>query len=193
MAIIGSGPGCVRFLSTSPPEPIHPCCIRDLLLRRTACCPQSAGDHQPRWRSRATCPMAPRKRSRRSWEVMRTTDPPSIDPKAIDVLISGHTHAPSLSETERRMASAPWWSTRRVLAAMSTISPRLKGPPVSSPVRADRRAGLRAGRLAPGGAVGEPQVRRPRLSRIQPLLSWGRRPPQPPPDARAHVRSSATV
>jgi hypothetical protein len=38
-----------------------------------------------------------------------------------------------------------------------------------------------------------PKPAQQRLSRIERLLSWGRRPPQPPPDSRPRVRASATV
>ena len=56
---------------------------------------------------------------------------PSIDPTAIDVFISGHTHAPSLSEMARKDGRrAVVVNSGCLFAATAPISPRLAGPPV---------------------------------------------------------------
>jgi hypothetical protein len=39
----------------------------------------------------------------------------------------------------------------------------------------------------------QPKPARQRLTRIERLLSWGRMPPQPPPEAKPRVMASATV
>jgi UDP-2,3-diacylglucosamine pyrophosphatase LpxH len=120
---------------------------------------------------------------------------PSLDPKAIDVFISGHTHAPSLSEMARQDGRrAVVVNSGCFLRQMQPISPRLKGPPVfiSKFELTHARVYVRDGSLQVE-LWENPKPAGQRLSRIERLLSWGRRPPQPPPGARARVRSSATV
>ena len=120
---------------------------------------------------------------------------PSIDPKAIDVFISGHTHAPSLSEMARQDGRrAVVVNSGCFLRQMQPIKPRLKGPPVfiSKFELTHARVYVRDGSLQVE-LWENPKPAGQRLSRIERLLSWGRRPPQPPPHARARVRSSATL
>jgi UDP-2,3-diacylglucosamine pyrophosphatase LpxH len=55
----------------------------------------------------------------------------SLDPAAIDVFVSGHTHLPSLDEVDKRgggtavMVNSGCW-----LRQLQPVSPRLKGPPI---------------------------------------------------------------
>ncbi|HKH76353.1 MAG TPA: metallophosphoesterase [Rubrobacteraceae bacterium] len=68
-------------------------------------------------------------------EVLRDeAQPPmdaTMDPTAIDVFVSGHTHLPSLDEVERSggktgvMVNSGCW-----LRQLQPVSPRLKGPPI---------------------------------------------------------------
>jgi UDP-2,3-diacylglucosamine pyrophosphatase LpxH len=120
---------------------------------------------------------------------------PSLDPSTVDVFVSGHTHLPSLEEVERpdgRRCVAV--NSGCFLRQLQPVSPRLKGPPVfvSRFVLTHVRIyaedeGLRVELWE------QPKPARQSLTRIERLLSWGRRPPQPPPDAEARVRAAATV
>lgn len=120
---------------------------------------------------------------------------PSIDPTTIDVFISGHTHVPSLSEMERPDGRRTVVvNSGTFLRQLNPILPRLKGPPVfiSKFVLTHARVYVRDGSLHVE-LWEHPKRARQRLSRIERLLSWGRRPPQPPPHASPRVRASATV
>jgi UDP-2,3-diacylglucosamine pyrophosphatase LpxH len=120
---------------------------------------------------------------------------PSIDPKTIDVFVSGHTHLPSLTEMERRDGRrAAIVNSGCFLRQLNPISPYLKGPPVfvSRFVLTHARLYVRDGSLHVE-LWEHPKRARQKLSRIERLLSWGRRPPEPPSDASPRVRASAAL
>jgi hypothetical protein len=120
---------------------------------------------------------------------------PSLDPTTIDVFVRGHTHLPSLSEMERPegrravMVNSGCW-----LRQLQPVAPHLKGPPVFV-----SRFVLTHVRVFAQGAQlrvelwEQPKPARERLSWIERLLSWRRRPPQPPPGSKPRVRAPATV
>ncbi len=120
---------------------------------------------------------------------------PAVDPMSIDVFVSGHTHLPSFSELEtpdgRRVVavnSGCW------LRQLQPVSPRLKGPPVfvSKFVLTYVRAFAQEGRLRVE-LWEQPKPAMQSLTRLERLLSWGRRPPQPPAGSKPHMRASATL
>lgn len=117
----------------------------------------------------------------------------SIDPREIDVFVSGHTHLPSLEEVERPdgrrvvIANSGCW-----LRQLQPISPHLRGPPVftSRFVLTHVRVFVRGPELQVE-LWEQPKPAGQKLTRIERLLSWGRRPAQPPRDAKPRVRASA--
>jgi hypothetical protein len=120
---------------------------------------------------------------------------PAVDPTTIDVFVSGHTHLPSFSEVEtpdgRRVVvvnSGCW------LRQLQPISPRLKGPPVfvSKFVLTYVRVFAQDGQLRVE-LWEQPKPAAQSLTRLERLLSWGRRPPQPPAGSKPHVRASTTL
>ena len=120
---------------------------------------------------------------------------PALDPTTIDVFVSGHTHLPSLSEMERPDGrSALMVNSGCFLRQLQPVSPHLKGPPVFvsrfvlTHVRVFAREGLLRTELWE-----QPKGARQRLSRIERLLSWGRRPQGPPREAKPRMLASATV
>ncbi len=120
---------------------------------------------------------------------------PDLDPTTIDVFVSGHTHLPSLSEMERPDGrSAVMVNSGCFLRQLQPISPHLKGPPVFvskfvlTHVRVFGQEGVLRAELWE-----RPKRARQRLSRIERLLSWGRRPQGPPQKARPRVVASASV
>lgn len=119
----------------------------------------------------------------------------SLDPATIDVFISGHTHLPSLEEVERSdgrravMVNSGCW-----LRQLQPVSPHLKGPPVfvSKFVLTYVLVSARDGEI--GVELWEhPKPARQRLSRIERLISWRRRPPQPASGSGPRVRARATL
>jgi len=125
----------------------------------------------------------------------RTPMDPSLDPTTVDVFVSGHTHLPSLTEVERPdggrvvVANSGCW-----LRQLQPISPHLKGPPVYvsrfvlTHVRVYARdASLRVELWE------QPKPARQSLTRLERLLSWRRRPPQPPQQAEPRVRSAFSL
>lgn len=120
---------------------------------------------------------------------------PSLDPTTVDVFVSGHTHLPSLSELEHpggrscvSVNSGCW------LRQLHPISPHLKGPPVfvSKFVLTHARVLVEDDTLRVE-LWEHPKPARQRLSRIERLLSWGRRPPQPGPASEPRVLTSTSV
>ena len=120
---------------------------------------------------------------------------PSLDPSTVDVFVSGHTHLPSLEEVEdsggrRRVAV----NSGCFLRQLHPVRPRLKGPPVfvSRFVLTHARVYARDGALRVE-LWEQPRPARQSLGRIERLLSYGRRPPQPPEDAEARVLGRASL
>jgi UDP-2,3-diacylglucosamine pyrophosphatase LpxH len=119
----------------------------------------------------------------------------SLDPTTIDVFVSGHTHLPSLSELERADGRrAVMVNSGCFLRQLQPVSPHLKGPPVfvSKFVLTHVRVFVQEGALR-AELWEQPKPAKQRLSRIERLLSWGRRPQGPLPDSKPHVQASATV
>jgi hypothetical protein len=120
---------------------------------------------------------------------------PSLDPTAIDVFVSGHTHLPSLSETERADGRRTVMvNSGCFLRQLQPVSPHLKGPPVfvSKFVLTHVRVFVQDGALR-AELWEQPKPAKQSLTRIERLLSWGRRPQGPLPDSKRRVRASATV
>jgi hypothetical protein len=120
---------------------------------------------------------------------------PSFDPTTADVFVSGHTHLPSLAETERPDGSkAVLVNSGCFLRQLQPITPRLKGPPifVSKFVLTHVRVFARGGQLRVE-LWEQPKPAGQTLTRIERLLSIGRRAPQPPKGAKPRLVASATV
>ncbi len=120
---------------------------------------------------------------------------PAVDPTTIDVFISGHTHLPSFSEVEdpdgRRVVvvnSGCW------LRQLQPVAPHLKGPPVfiSKFVLTYVRVFAQDAKLRVE-LWEQPKPAAQSLTRLERLLSWGRKPPQPPAGSKPRVRASATL
>ena len=120
---------------------------------------------------------------------------PSFDPTTADVFVSGHTHLPSLAETERPDGSkAVLVNSGCFLRQLQPITPRLKGPPifVSKFVLTHVRVFAREGQLRVE-LWEQPKPARQTLTRIERLVSIGRRPPQPPKGEKPRLLASATL
>jgi hypothetical protein len=80
------------------------------------------------------------------------------------------------------------------LRQLQPVSPHLKGPPVfvSKFVLTHVRVFVQEGALR-AELWKQPKPAKQRLTRIERLLSWGRRPQGPPLDSKPHVQASATV
>jgi UDP-2,3-diacylglucosamine pyrophosphatase LpxH len=121
---------------------------------------------------------------------------PSLAPTTIDVFVSGHTHLPSFEEVERQngRSHAVMVNSGCFLRQLQPVSPHLKGPPVfvSKFVLTHVRVFAQGAQLR-AELWEQPKPARQRLSRIERLLSWRRRPPQPPAGSKPRVRTSATV
>src|SRR5829696_2135628 len=120
---------------------------------------------------------------------------PDLDPTTVDVFVSGHTHLPSLAEVEGPDGrQAVMVNSGCFLRQLQPVSPHLKGPPVfvSKFVLTHVRVFAQNGHLR-AELWEQPKPARQRLTRIERLLSWGRMPPQPLPEAKPRVVASATV
>jgi UDP-2,3-diacylglucosamine pyrophosphatase LpxH len=120
---------------------------------------------------------------------------PSLDASTVDVFVSGHTHLPSLDEIERpgggRCVAV---NSGCYLRQLHPVRPHLKGPPVF----VSRFVLTHARVFAEDGSLRvelweHPKPARQSLNRIERLLSYGRRPPQPRPGAKPHLRASSTL
>ena len=119
----------------------------------------------------------------------------SLDPTTINVFASGHTHLPSLSESQRPDgARAVMVNSGCFLRQLQPVSRHVKGPPVfvSKFVLTHVRVFVQDGVLHVE-LWEQPKPARQHLSRIERLLSWGRLPQGPPPGAKPRLRASATV
>src|SRR3712207_7208829 len=102
---------------------------------------------------------------------------PDVDPTTIDVFVSGHTHLPSFSEVERPdgrravVVNSGCW-----LRQLQPVSPHLKGPPVfvSRFVLTHVRVYVQGSSLRVE-LWEQPKPAEQRLTRIESLLSLGRR------------------
>jgi UDP-2,3-diacylglucosamine pyrophosphatase LpxH len=120
---------------------------------------------------------------------------PSLDPTTVDVFVSGHTHLPSLSELERQdgsrctLVNSGCW-----LRQLQPVSPHLKGPPVfvSKFVLTHVRIFVDDDALRVE-LWEQPKPAHQSLTRIERLLSSGRRPPQPAPGSKPRVLASTTL
>jgi hypothetical protein len=120
---------------------------------------------------------------------------PSFDPTTADVFVSGHTHLPSFAEMERPDGSkAVLVNSGCFLRQLQPITPRLKGPPifVSKFVLTHVRVYAREGQLRVE-LWEQPKPAGQTLTRIERLVSIGRRPPQPPAGSKPRLVASATV
>ncbi|MDQ3376229.1 MAG: metallophosphoesterase [Actinomycetota bacterium] len=120
---------------------------------------------------------------------------PSLNPSTVDVFVSGHTHLPSLEEVERpdgRRCAAV--NSGCYLRQLHPVPPRLKGPPVfvSRFVLTHVRVRAEDGSLRVE-LWEKPKPARQSLGRIERLLSYGRRPSQPPPGSEPRVRDLSTL
>lgn len=120
---------------------------------------------------------------------------PDAEPLEIDVFISGHTHLPSLEEVERAdgrrtvVVNSGCW-----LRQLQPVTPHLKGPPVfvSRFVLTYARVFVRGERLEVELCEWPKPVAQS-LTRLERLLSWNLRPPQPSSDSKPRVRASSAV
>jgi UDP-2,3-diacylglucosamine pyrophosphatase LpxH len=120
---------------------------------------------------------------------------PALDPSTVDVFVSGHTHLPSLDEVERPGGRrAVMVNSGCFLRQLQPVSPHLKGPPVflSKFVLTHVRVYAQNAQLRVELRE-QPKPAGQSLTWIERLLSAGRRPPQPPPDAKPRVLASAIV
>jgi len=113
----------------------------------------------------------------------------------IDVFVSGHTHLPSLDELKKGdcrrgvVVNSGCW-----LRQLQPISPHLKGPPVfvSKFVLTHVRVFVQGSSLRVE-LWEHPKPAEQRLTRVERLLSWGRRPPQPAADSKPYVRKASSL
>jgi UDP-2,3-diacylglucosamine pyrophosphatase LpxH len=120
---------------------------------------------------------------------------PAFDPTTADVFVSGHTHLPSLAEMERTDGSkSVLVNSGCFLRQLQPITPRLKGPPifVSRFVLTHVRVFAQGEKLRVE-LWEQPRPAGQTLTRIERLVSIGRRPPQPPAGAKPRLVASATV
>ncbi len=116
-------------------------------------------------------------------------------PEKIDIFVSGHTHLPSLSVVEepggeeRILVNSGCW-----LRQIQPVKPIVAGPPVfvSKFVLTHARVFVRNGELRVE-LWEHPKPAGQNLSRLERLLSVGRRPSQPDPDSGPRVRLSHDV
>ena len=120
---------------------------------------------------------------------------PAFDPTTADVFVSGHTHLPSLAEMERTDGSkSVLVNSGCFLRQLQPITPRLKGPPifVSRFVLTHVRVFAQGEKLRVE-LWEQPKPAGQTLTRIERLVSIGRRTPQPPAGAKPRLVVSATV
>jgi UDP-2,3-diacylglucosamine pyrophosphatase LpxH len=119
---------------------------------------------------------------------------PSLDPATVDVFVSGHTHLPSLSEIERQDGRrCTLVNSGCYLRQLQPVSPYLKGPPVfvSKFVLTHVRVFVDNGDLRVE-LWEQPKPAHQNLTRIERILSTGKRPTQPSPGSKPRIIASAT-
>ncbi len=120
---------------------------------------------------------------------------PSVRGEEVDVFVSGHTHLPSLDVVERPdRTHAVAVNSGCFLRQLQPVPARFGGPPVF----VSRFVLTHVRVYADGGKVcvelwEQPKPAAGRLTVLERLLSWGRRPVQPPVGARARRRNAASV
>jgi UDP-2,3-diacylglucosamine pyrophosphatase LpxH len=120
---------------------------------------------------------------------------PSLDPATIDVFVSGHTHLPSFSKLEREDGKpCVLVNSGCFLRQLQPISPNLKGPPVfvSKFVLTHVRVFVEDDALRVE-LWEQPKPAHQYMTRLERLISLGRRPSQPPPDSKPRVMASSTL
>ena len=120
---------------------------------------------------------------------------PSFDPTTADVFVSGHTHLPSFAETERRDGTrAVLVNSGCFLRQLQPVTPRLKGPPifVSKFVLTHVRVFVQEEKLRVE-LWEQPKPAGQTLTRVERLVSVGRRPHQPPADSKPRLVASANL
>ena len=120
---------------------------------------------------------------------------PSLDPATVDVFVSGHTHLPSLSEIERQDGRrCTLVNSGCYLRQLQPVSPYLKGPPVfvSKFVLTHVRVFVDNGDLRVE-LWEQPKPAHQSLTRIERILSTGKRPTQPSPGSKPRIMASATL
>jgi hypothetical protein len=119
---------------------------------------------------------------------------PSLDPTTIDVFVSGHTHLPSFSKLDREGGKpCVLVNSGCFLRQLQPVTPHLKGPPVfvSKFVLTHVRVFVEDEDLRVE-LWERPKPAHQNLTRLERLLSWGRRP-GPPSDSKPRTRDSATL
>jgi len=120
---------------------------------------------------------------------------PSLDPTTIDVFVSGHTHLPSFSKLEREDGKpCVLVNSGCFLRQLQPVTPHLKGPPVfvSKFVLTHVRVFVEGEDLHVE-LWERPKPAHQNLTRMERLLSSGRRPSQPPPGSKPRIMESATL
>ena len=120
---------------------------------------------------------------------------PSFDPTTADVFVSGHTHLPSFAETERPDGTrAVLVNSGCFLRQLQPVTPRLKGPPifVSKFVLTHVRVFVQEEKLRVE-LWEQPKPAGQTLTRVERLVSVGRRPHQPPADSKPRLVASANL
>src|SRR5215210_1016011 len=120
---------------------------------------------------------------------------PAFDPATADVFVSGHTHLPSLAETDRAdVSKAVLVNAGCFLRQLQPVTPRLKGPPVfvSKFVLTHVRVFAQGEELRVE-LWEQPKPAGQTLTHIERLVSIGRRPSQPPADSKPRLAASATL
>ena len=142
---------------------------------------------------------SPAEASRRKVRGILLGTSPPMDPSVrgddVDVFVSGHTHLPSLDVVERtdgRHAVAV--NSGCFLRQLQPVPARFGGPPVF----VSRFVLTHVRVYADGEEVrvelwDQPKPAAGRLLLVERLLSWGRRPVQPPVGAEARRRNAASV
>ncbi len=131
-------------------------------------------------------------------EILQGEASPPIEPlnsEHIDVFVSGHTHQPSLDELKGGdgmrgvVVNSGCW-----LRQLQPVSPYLKGPPVfvSKFVLTHVRVFMQGSSLRVE-LWEHPKPAGQRMTRIERILSWNRRPPQPPTGSKARVRAAFSL